>query len=43
MYLLCVISAAPQIHLPKLDPKSISTVFNVPLNTCYTLLHLSRI
>lgn len=42
MYLLGVIRAAPRIHLPRLDPESISTVFNVAFNTCYTLLHLPK-
>lgn len=42
MYPLRVIRAAPRIHLPKLDPESICTVFNVAFNTCYTLLHLPK-
>lgn len=42
MYPLHVIKAAPWIHLPKLNPESISTGFNVSVATCYTLLHLSK-
>ena len=40
MHLLWIIGAAPRMHLPKLDPQSIPTLFNVAFNACFTVLHL---